>query len=135
MSARTPQYRLHKPTGQAVVTLSGKDFYLGRFGSATSKGYEYDRIVGEWLANGRRLPAAPDGGPADLSVNELLLAYIRWANGYYRKNGEPTGEADNIRYAVRPLRLLYGHTLAKEFGPLALKTVRQSMIESETLPK
>jgi integrase len=130
MSARTPQYRLHKPTNQAVVTLSGKDFYLGRFGSATSRA-EYDRIVAEWLTNGRRLPAAPDGGgPADLSVNELLLAYIGWADEYYRKNGEPTGEADNIRYAVRPLRRLYGHTLAKDFGPLALKSVRQAMIKA-----
>jgi hypothetical protein len=60
----------------------------------------------------------------------LLVAYIRWADGYYRKNDAPTGEADNIRYAVRPLRRLYGHTLAKEFGPLALKAVRQAMIQS-----
>jgi integrase len=83
------------------------------------------------LANGRRLPSIPDGaGPADLSVNELLLSHLQWADGYYRKNGEPTGEADNIRYAIRPLRRLYGYTLAKEFGPLALKTVRQAMIDS-----
>jgi hypothetical protein len=41
MSARTPRYRLHKPTSQAVVTLSGKGFYLGRFGTATSRA-EYD---------------------------------------------------------------------------------------------
>jgi hypothetical protein len=26
----TPLYRKHKPTGQAVVTLNGKDHHLGR---------------------------------------------------------------------------------------------------------
>jgi hypothetical protein len=28
---RVPSYRRHKPTGQAVVTLNGKDHYLGRW--------------------------------------------------------------------------------------------------------
>jgi ABC-type transporter Mla subunit MlaD len=37
---------------------------------------------------------------------------------------------DNIRQAVRFARRLYGHTRAIEFGPLALKTVRQAMIEA-----
>jgi hypothetical protein len=32
VSTRIPSYRLQKPTGQAVVTLSGKDVYLGKFG-------------------------------------------------------------------------------------------------------
>jgi hypothetical protein len=27
---RVPSYRRHKPTGQAVVTLNGKDRYLGK---------------------------------------------------------------------------------------------------------
>lgn len=30
---RIPKLRLHKPTGQGVVTLSGKDFYLGCYDS------------------------------------------------------------------------------------------------------
>jgi hypothetical protein len=47
-SFRTPSYRLHKPSGQAVVTLSGR-VYLGRFGSTASRA-EYDRRVAEWLA-------------------------------------------------------------------------------------
>jgi hypothetical protein len=29
---RTPSYRHHKPSGQAVVTLEGRDIYLGRYG-------------------------------------------------------------------------------------------------------
>ena len=49
-----PTYRKHKSTGQAVVTLGGKDHYLGRYGTKDSKA-EYDRLIAEWLAGGRRL--------------------------------------------------------------------------------
>jgi hypothetical protein len=44
-----PSYRLHKQSGQAVVTLHGKDCLLGKFGSASSKA-EYRRLTAEWLA-------------------------------------------------------------------------------------
>ncbi len=126
--ARIPQYRLHRPSRQAVVTIAGKDHYLGPFGSPDSRA-RYDRLIGEWLANGRR-PAAPAKGLAtDLTINELVLAYVQHAEGYYRKNGEATGEARDIKLSVRPVRELYGDTPAVEFGPLRLKAVRAKLIE------
>jgi integrase len=129
-SSRPPSYRLHKPSGQAVVTLGDRDIYLGRYNSTESRA-EYDRIIAEWLAHGRRLPASASGrGGADPTVNELILAYLKFADGYYRKNGEPTSEPANLKLALRPLRRLYGHTPGREFGPLALKAVRQAMIDS-----
>jgi uncharacterized Zn finger protein len=36
-----------------------------------------------------------------------------------------------MKYALRPLRKLYGQTKAAEFGPLALKAVRPSMIDAD----
>jgi integrase len=126
---RTPSYRLHKPTSQAVVTLDGRDLYLGRYGSPQSRA-EYDRLVAEWLTNGRRLHVTTAGGGSDLTINEMLLAYLGHADSYYTKYGRPTKEPEDIRYAIRPLRTLYGHTLARDFGPLALKAVRKSYIDS-----
>ncbi len=41
---RTPSYRIHKPTGEAVVRLCGRDPYRGRFGTRESRA-EYDRII------------------------------------------------------------------------------------------
>ena len=32
-NSRIPSYHLHKPSGQAEVTINGKDIYLGRFNS------------------------------------------------------------------------------------------------------
>ncbi|GAC1474987.1 MAG: site-specific integrase [Isosphaeraceae bacterium] len=83
------------------------------------------------MTNGRRLPAIASGSQADITVNELLVSYLRHADSYYVKDGRPTKEPEDIRYAVRPLRLLYGSTLARDFGPLALKTVRQALINSD----
>jgi hypothetical protein len=57
LNHRLPSYRKHKPSGQAVVTLDGKDHYLGPHGSKASL-QEYDRLVGEWQANGRCLNEA-----------------------------------------------------------------------------
>ena len=130
LAPRTPSYRLHKPTGLAVVTLDGRDFYLGGHGSPESRA-EYDRMVAEWLINGRRLVAPATGGNpgSDLTVNEMVLAYLGYADGYYVKRGRPTVEPGNIRLALRPLRKLYGHTMAREFGPLSLKAVRRAMVE------
>ena len=42
---RTPSYRLHKPTQQAVVRIQGRDFYLGRYGTEASR-EKYDRSKG-----------------------------------------------------------------------------------------
>jgi integrase len=128
-SARTPKYRLHKPTNLAVVTLGGRDLYLGRHGTAESRA-EYARLLGEWLLN-RRLPDGPVSCRAcDPTVNEVILAFLEHAQGYYVKNGEPTSESANIALALRPLRQLYGHTTAREFGPVALKAVRKALIDS-----
>lgn len=126
---RTPSYRLHKPSGQAVVTIAGRDVYLGTHGSPESRA-EYDRLLAEWLLKGRpqHVPLVADGG--DMTVNEMTRDYLKWADSYYVKGGRPTTEPMNIRLALRPLRQLYGHTPAREFGPLALKTVRQAIIDS-----
>jgi integrase len=108
--------------------LDGRDLYLGRYNSPDSRA-EFDRLLAEWLSNGRRLTAPAAG--SDLTVNELILNYLRHADAYYVKNCQPTVEPGNIRLAVRPLRQLYGHTLTQDFGPVALKAVRGAMVEAD----
>lgn len=72
-------------------------------------------------AAGRRLPAVEGNAT---TIVELIAAYWKFAERHYRKNGEPTKELDNIRYALRPLNKLYGRSLVSEFGPLALKALQ-----------
>ena len=49
--------------------------------------------------------ATRDGATsADLTVAELLVSYMRFAEGYYRDDGgKQTGEVSNLRLALRPL--------------------------------
>ncbi len=122
-----PKYRKHKASGQAVVTIEGRDIYLGPWKTNVSR-LEYDRVITEYLTAGRQLPIKGLEA-SDLTVVELLAHYKRFAKAYYRKNGKPTGEWENIEYAIKPLAKLYGRTLVRDFGPLALKTVRQKMVE------
>ncbi len=46
-----PKYRLQKARGCAVVTIYGKDHYLGPYGSPESH-EEYARLIAQWQANG-----------------------------------------------------------------------------------
>lgn len=124
---RIPKLRLHKPSGRAVVRLDGDDYYLGKFGSPESKD-EYDRLIGEWMLRGRQAPSKPGRQSAEMSVGELIVAYVEYADGYYRKNGTPTGEYDCIRHSLKHLRRLYSSTSVTDFGPLALKNVREAML-------
>jgi hypothetical protein len=53
-----PAYRYHRSSGQAVVTMGGRDTYLGDYGTADSK-REYNRLIAEWIANGRQDAGRP----------------------------------------------------------------------------
>ena len=56
------------------------------------------------------------------------MSFWERAQRHYRyPDGRPTRELDNLRDALRPLRRLYGHTQARDFGPLALRAVQQEM--------
>lgn len=98
---------------------------------------EFDRLLAEYLQRGRRAepPADPSSleeqgqgssSSAGLSIAELISLYWDHAQRYYRSpEGEPTGELENIRHALRPLNYLYGSTPAEEFGPKRLKAIQQ----------
>ena len=46
-SRRLPSYRHHKPSGQAVVTVNGRDVYLGKYRSKESRA-QYDRLIADF---------------------------------------------------------------------------------------
>jgi integrase len=137
-----PSYRLHKQSGQAVVTLPDdmggrRDVLLGKHGTPESWA-KYYQTLAEWKAAGRCLPtlSAVDGAEAGLPVNELILLFWRHAEQHYRHpDGTPTSEISGYKIALRPLKELYGLTPAMEFGPLALKAVREAMIRQPVVNK
>jgi hypothetical protein len=121
---KVPSYRLHKPSGLAVVRLNGQDVYLGAHGSPESED-AYRRTIAEWCAHG----AIGRQRHSSIAINELLLRYWRHVEVDYTKNGEPTSEQSIIRMSLRPVRRMYGQNAVEEFTPLELKTVRQDWID------
>lgn len=124
-----PKYCRHRKPGQqadrAYVTLDGRQIYLGLYGSPESH-TEYDRLIAEYLANGRKLLVRET---RTVSINELLLDYLAFAEEYYQTEGVRTHEYDEVRYAVRELARLYGLTGANAFGPAELKTIQKTLID------
>ncbi len=121
-----PRYAKHRASGQAVVSIEGRDFYLGPHGTRASR-VEYDRIVNEWLANGRRLPQQADEA-ASITVVEICAAYLKHCKAYYVKNGKQTPEVVHVTEVLKIVRELYGRHPATDFGPLALKACREKML-------
>ncbi len=121
-----PSYRKHRASGQAVVSIEGRDFYLGPWNSKSSKA-EYDRLVSEWLAAGRRLPGSQ---LPDISIAELIERFWDHVQLWYRHpDGTPTSEVRSYKLPLGILNRLYGETRAEDFGPLALESVRNEMID------
>jgi len=112
---KLPSYRRHRASGQAVVTLAGRDVYLGLHGTKVSRD-EYDRVIGEWLASGRTA-ARPADAPA--------LTFMEMVNGF-RKAVQP--KRDDYRAVMVLLVRLYGRKPVADFGPLALQAVRLQMV-------
>lgn len=131
-----PSYSHHRPTGQAYVRIPDGNggrrvIYLGKRGSLESQA-EYRRILAELQARSALVRRSPPAASrqADLSVSEMLLGFFRWAATHYRtQTGEPTSEISELKWSLRPVRELYGHTPAREFGPRSLAAVRQHMIK------
>jgi len=132
-----PSITLHKATGQARVRLCGRDFYLGPFGSDEAQ-EQYHRIVGEWLARGRKPPNQPkrkprraptaegsDTGADELTIRELVDQYQAWGEARYTRSTQ----AITNYYASLPMVDCYGSLPVDQFSPNKLRAVRQLMIQ------
>ena len=121
LSHRLPKYRKHRASGQAIVTLNGRDYYLGPHGTKASKA-TYDRLCGEYLASGGALMQDKRD---EILLVELLDAFWAHAEKYY---GPDSSEPHNYKTVIRRLRKPYGKTPLREFGPLKLKAFRDLLI-------
>lgn len=129
LTHKVPSYRHHRASGQAAVTLNGRDHYLGPHGSPESR-EAYNRVLQEWLSNNRLTPLQPEVAITNTAIDDLIVAFWHHAETYYVKDGQPTRELQALRYSLRPLAELYGSTSVNDFGPRRLKAVRQKMIDN-----
>ena len=122
-----PKHCRHQAKDLGHVRLDGRVIYTGPWGSGQSV-QAYNRLLAEWLANGRRLPARLSG-ESSYTIADLVADFWVHAESYCRKDGKPTRELGNIRSAMKPLLGLYGGQSAATFGPLALKALRARLVD------
>lgn len=115
MPKRIPSYRRHC-SGQARVTLRGKDYLLGVYDSPESR-EEYARLIAEYLTSGSQ---GFGRKPEQLLIADVVLDYLAHAKAYYRESTEYA----NLKLATKPLATLYASLPASEFGPAQYKAVR-----------
>jgi integrase len=124
---KPPAYRHYKPKDLAVVRIGGKDFYLGKYDSPESW-QEYHRRVAEWHGAKSSNGSPPQPRNGFFGVSCLIEAYLKFAETYYRHEGNLTREYGCLEYALDPLADLFGLANANEFGPKSLKLYRQHLV-------
>ncbi len=124
-SARIPKLSAHKATGQSFIRIDGRAIYFGRTGLPETT-QKYHQFIAEWMASGCQSQTEPE----HITISEVCARFWVHAEGYYVKaDGTLTSEIDCYRSAIKPLLELYGLNRAAEFGPKALKLVRQKMVK------
>lgn len=114
-----PGYRKHS-SGQARVSLNGKDYLLGTWGTKESR-QKYNRLMAEWYASHQ---SKSFGVPTEeITILEVLAAYMKYCKKYYGDG--PTSELQRIKPAAAAVRSLYGSEPASSFGPLQYKATRE----------
>jgi integrase len=120
-----PAYRHHKARNCAVVTIDGRNVYLGPFGSPESK-RRYAEKLAEWQRT-KSLPTPP-AASAIYTAGKLAAEYLLFARGYYVKGGRQTKQVDQIVRALKGLIALYEDLPTGEFGPLKLRNMQEYFI-------
>jgi hypothetical protein len=100
---------------------------LGPWASAKAQ-QEYERLLARLrTAQPSQLTTTTGSAsaPADVSINEALLAYVKHVEGRY-----PPRSAQNHLDALRPVRRMAGVLPLAEFTPKVYKTVRQTLFDA-----
>lgn len=122
---RKPPSYPKKPhsSGQARITVDGKDYYLGRWGTPESRA-AHARFVLDWVAR--------KGPPIDIkkaTISSVCDSYLNYAKTYYVKRERPTGEYHKIKHITETIKGLFGSYPIGEFRQDSLKALRAHWVE------
>jgi integrase len=117
--------------GYAIFNGERRNFGRADTGEALAKTrLEFDRVLAQWLRNGRSFPKAADA----VTVADVCTGYTAHQN---RKHGDgwckKTGRGGRVFYALETLRGVCGAELAAAFDLPRLEDVRSAMIATGKL--
>ena len=141
--AKAPSLRYHI-SGQSVVTIDGRDYYLGKHDSPESLA-RYTVLIADYQAGGLKLPADFDARSVDeraaaildrsqptqqaaqpLTVRHITASYREHVKTKYASNG---AELHRINQICDEADKHEGDKRTDDYGPLALQRQRQRWID------
>ncbi|MCS7466114.1 site-specific integrase [Stieleria sp. ICT_E10.1] len=124
--SKMPAYRYHV-SGQAVVTLAAKDFYLGEYDSPESRA-RYFSLLAEYNSNGQQAPGQPQRqAETPITVRCVTGEFREHIKTKYANNKTATNRFQNL---CTLLEDEYGDLPAKKFGPRKLSALRDLFVAS-----
>ncbi len=100
--------------------------YISAIGGSWEALNEHHRICAEINTNGGFFRIEKN----ELTICELTRQFMNFTQAYYAlEESNSTPQTSLLREALQPLNSIYGESLVKVFGPLALTAVRQKMVE------
>lgn len=114
---KPPLLRRHKPSNRAYVWYDGRRVYLGKWGAPETL-ERYRRFLLELETHGVVITSE-----TPITVAEIFARFLDDHASYYVR-AESLGR---FKASAGYVCALFGATPAKEFGPLALRAVRDSM--------
>ncbi len=134
MKNRLPKICCRKDRNLAFVTLGGRRYYLGTYGSPAAQA-EYKRLVASYLAEKTpepraTAPSVKTARPRQTTVAELAALFLDAKKDYYVKNGRQTKQLERFRVALEfPVRYFLSTPIG-DFGPSELRFCRDEMERS-----
>lgn len=115
-----PKYQFHI-SGQAVVRLDHKDFYLGKHGTPESYA-RYYALLSEYNSNGMKAPEAPQRMAEVLvRIKDLVADFRQRALPRFEKNNAQHNRFKNL---CDLLEQRHGDERPEDFGPRKLEALR-----------
>jgi hypothetical protein len=120
-----PNYRFHS-SGQAVITLDAREFYLGTYDSPKSHA-RYLELVTIYNANGLKMPDDVETHlkNAPITVRCLTLEFRQHAQKKFVSNPHRLRHFERLCETIDDA---YGDTPVDEFGPRRLAEIRGLLV-------
>ncbi len=127
-----PKYQLHKASGRGRFVWKDPAGHLhdqllpGKFNSDESRAAFNTKML-ECAVS----PAAVarEGKTSPITVAELLVRYLAFAQMYYKdRDGKTASALVEVKLVIRAIRKQYGDLTVTDFGPLKLRAVQQGWV-------
>lgn len=127
-----PAYRFHV-SGQAVVRLDSKDFYLGKHSTVESYA-RYYALLSEYNAKGRKAPATEDKDSQEaerLADTPILVKHVTADFRHRVLSRYEANEGQHNRYSnlLELLEQKHGEDEVGTFGPRKLEALRDGFLK------